>query len=63
DRVRIAVEALEPFAALAANFGCWSMVEVCAPDPDNPSPVIAPVPLSAFENAAAALAALKSEAK
>lgn len=49
---------LEPFAALADKFGCWSMVEVCAPDPGNPSPVIQPVPVAAFENAAAVFAAL-----
>ena len=54
-----AKEALEPFATLAGKFGCWSVVEVSAPDPDNPSPVIAPVPLSAFENASAVLAALQ----
>lgn len=51
-------EALEPFAALAGKFPCWSMVEVCAPDPDNPSPVIQPIPLSAFEAAAAVLKAI-----
>lgn len=49
-------KALEPFAALADKFGCWSVVEVCAPEPGNTSPVIQPVPLSAFETAAALIA-------
>ena len=49
-------KALEPFAALADKFGCWSVVEVCAPEPGNKSPVIQPLPLSAFETAAALIA-------
>lgn len=49
-------KALEPFAALADKFGCWSVVEVCAPEPGNTSPVIQPLPLSAFETAAALIA-------
>lgn len=51
-----AVALLSPFAALADKFGCWSVVEVCAPEPGNTSPVIQPMPLSAFENAAAFIA-------
>lgn len=44
-------EALKPFAALADKFGCYSVVEVCVPDPGNPSPVIQPVPVAALETA------------
>ncbi|WEK59413.1 MAG: hypothetical protein P0Y52_07720 [Candidatus Brevundimonas phytovorans] len=61
EKLRAAVEALKPFAALADKFGCWSVVEVCAPDPGNPSPVIQPLPLSAFEKAAQALTALQQK--
>lgn len=42
DRIRQMIEALEPFAKLADTFDRTVMIEVCEPDPDNPSPRIQP---------------------
>ena len=47
-------EALEPFAALADKF-CGPMVEVCTPTPNNPSPIIQPIPLGYFRRARASI--------
>lgn len=42
---------LEPFARLAKQFAGQTIVEVCQPHPSNPSPRIAPLPVSSLEAA------------
>lgn len=50
---------LEPFAALADRFKLRTVVEVCYPHPDNPSPNIAPLDTKHFRAARAYLTRTK----